>query len=104
MGHKRTFRSAIVMSALPPKAGICGAKRNVRYGPEANMRRHLVGRGQQLRVKLQAERFGHLEVDHELKLDGRDHREIAWLFALEDSPSIEAGLVKGIGDARVITH
>src|SRR5262249_1756259 len=26
------------MSALPPKADICGAKRNVRYGPEADIR------------------------------------------------------------------
>ena len=26
---------------------------------------HLVGRGQKLRMKLQAERFGCLEVDHE---------------------------------------
>ena len=42
MGHKRTFRSAIVMSALPPKADICGAKRNVRYGPKANMRRYSI--------------------------------------------------------------
>ena len=65
---------------------------------------HLVGRGQQLRMKLQAERFGCLEVDHEVKLDGLNHREIAWLFALEDLPGIEAGLVKGIGDARAITH
>src|SRR5262249_40381230 len=36
--HKRTFCSAIAMSALPPKADICGAKRNVRYGPEVDIR------------------------------------------------------------------
>jgi hypothetical protein len=59
---------------------------------------HLVGRDQKLRMKLQAERFGCLEVDHELKLDGLNHWEIAWLFALEDSPGIEAGLMKGLGD------
>ena len=39
-----------------------------------------------------------------LKLDGLNHWEIAWLFALEVSPSIEAGLMKGLGDARAITH
>jgi hypothetical protein len=65
---------------------------------------HLVGRDQKLRMKLQAERFGCLEVDHELKLDGLNHWEIAWLFALEDSPGIEAGLMKGLGDAGAITH
>src|SRR5262249_46313156 len=64
----------------------------------------LIGRGQQLRMKLQAERFGGPEIDHEVKLDGLNDWEIAWLFALEDSPSIEARLVKGIGDARAITH
>ena len=30
LGQKRTFRSAITMSALPPKADICGATRDVR--------------------------------------------------------------------------
>src|SRR5262249_35708923 len=34
---KRTFRSAIGMSALPPKADMCGAKENVRYGPIADI-------------------------------------------------------------------
>ena len=40
LGHKRTFRGAIVMSALPPKADIRGAKRNVRKVPIADMMRH----------------------------------------------------------------
>ena len=30
LGHKRTFRSAIVMSALPPKADMCGARQAIR--------------------------------------------------------------------------
>jgi hypothetical protein len=30
LGHKRTFRSAIVMSASPPKADICSAPAHVR--------------------------------------------------------------------------
>jgi hypothetical protein len=33
LGHKRTFRSAIVMSALPPKADMCGALVHVRLVP-----------------------------------------------------------------------
>ena len=28
LGQKRTFRSAIAMSALPPKADMCGATRS----------------------------------------------------------------------------
>src|SRR5262249_60240256 len=89
--QKRTLRSATGMSAFA-KSG------------HETLFDYLIGGDQQLRMKLQAERFSRLEVDHELKLDGLNHWEIAWLFALEDSPSIEAGLMKGLGDARAITH
>ena len=37
-GHKRTFRSASTMSALPPRGDMCGATRDVRYGPKADIR------------------------------------------------------------------
>jgi hypothetical protein len=37
LGHKRTFAVQNGMSALPPKADVCGATRNVRYGPKADM-------------------------------------------------------------------
>jgi hypothetical protein len=65
LGHKRTFRSAIVMSALgqkrtyavqngmsalPPKADMCGATGDVRFGPIADILRlfdHLVGAADQ---------------------------------------------------------
>jgi hypothetical protein len=36
LGQKQTFRSAIGMSALPPKADMCGAARDVRFGPIAD--------------------------------------------------------------------
>jgi hypothetical protein len=36
-GSKQTFRSAIVMSALPPIADMGGATRDVRFGPIADM-------------------------------------------------------------------
>jgi hypothetical protein len=36
LGHNRTFGGAIVMSALPPKADMCGAARDVRFGPIAD--------------------------------------------------------------------
>jgi hypothetical protein len=38
LGHKQTFRNAIVMSALPPKADISQCNRHVRFTPES---RHL---------------------------------------------------------------
>jgi hypothetical protein len=36
-GQKQTFRSAIAMSALPPKADMCGATTDVRFGPKADI-------------------------------------------------------------------
>jgi hypothetical protein len=36
LGHKRTFRGAIAMSALPPKADMRGATGDVGYGPIAD--------------------------------------------------------------------
>jgi hypothetical protein len=107
LGQKRTLPSAGAMSALPPKADIAGRQLDVRFVPIADIETlfdHLVSRDKKLRMKLQAERFGCLEVDHELKLDGLNHWEISWLFALKDSPGIEAGLMKGLGDAGAITH
>ena len=35
----RTFRSAIAMSALPPKADMCSAQAHVRFGPKADNRK-----------------------------------------------------------------
>src|SRR5262249_9652910 len=35
--QKQTFAVRKVMSALPPKADMCGATRDVRYGPKADI-------------------------------------------------------------------
>jgi hypothetical protein len=37
LGQKQAFRSATVMSALPPKADMCGAISDVRHGPIADI-------------------------------------------------------------------
>ena len=37
LGHKQTFAVQYAMSALPPKADMCGATRDVRYGPKADI-------------------------------------------------------------------
>jgi hypothetical protein len=37
LGHKRTYAVQKGMSALPPKADMCGAKRNVRKVPKADI-------------------------------------------------------------------
>jgi hypothetical protein len=55
-----------VMSALPPKADRCSAKRNVGYGPEADIRlfNHLVGRHQQIVRDGKSERFSCFQIDN----------------------------------------
>ena len=37
LGQKQTFAAQRVMSALPPKADMCGATRDVCYGPKADI-------------------------------------------------------------------
>jgi hypothetical protein len=39
-GQQQTFAPHKAMSALPPKADMCSASRDVRYGPIADMRAH----------------------------------------------------------------
>src|SRR5262245_58356017 len=38
LGRKQTLRVARAMSALPPKADMCGAARDVCFGPRADIR------------------------------------------------------------------
>jgi hypothetical protein len=40
LGHKRTFHRVAAMSALPPIADMCGATRDVRFGPKADNEPH----------------------------------------------------------------
>jgi hypothetical protein len=37
LGQKQTFAMQKGMSALPPKADMCGAARDVRFGPKGDM-------------------------------------------------------------------
>ena len=37
LGQKQTFAAQKPMSALPPKADMCGATRDVRFVPKADM-------------------------------------------------------------------
>jgi len=42
MGQKQTFAVHQLMSGLPPKADVCNATKNVRYGPKADIRLKLM--------------------------------------------------------------
>ena len=63
---------------------------------------HLVGDCEHARWDVQAERFGGLEVDHQLELGRSNDRQVGGLLALENAAGVDADLAIGIGKARSI--
>ena len=70
---------------------------------------HLVGTGKQRRRDLKAERLGRLQVDHELVLGRRLHRQVGRLLALENTVDV-AGCtpvlvdeIRSIGDQTAVS-
>jgi hypothetical protein len=58
---------AKVMSALPPKADMCGATRDVRFGPKAdidNLLNQLVSALLKLNWHVEAERLSGFKINH----------------------------------------
>ena len=70
--------AANCMSALPPKADMCGATRDVCFVPIADIAPplldHLMGAGEYRRRHSEAKRFGRFQIEHQLVLGRRLHR------------------------------
>src|SRR5215470_2042309 len=74
------------MSALPPKADMCGANRHVCFGPIADIAflfDYLVGLRKQRRRHCYAERLSCLKIDHQFVLGRRLHWKITRLLTPE---------------------
>src|SRR5262245_5762527 len=83
--QKRTFPYAQAMSALPPKADMCDATRDVRFGPKADIQSRLfddpVGSGEQRRGYGETERLCCLQVYGEFVFAWGLHRQISRFLA-----------------------
>src|SRR5262249_22370992 len=107
LGQKRTYAVQKSMSALPPKADMCVATRDVRFGPIADMSTlfdHLVSTGEHGRWECETHFLGGLQINHQLILGRRLHGHLGWLLALENAINIVSRLpvlieeVGSIGD------
>src|SRR5437764_15374955 len=91
-----SMRTSRLAGSVPGKDSCSAAK--------AALFDHLVGNGKQARRNGETERLRGREVDDELK-PGRLHdRKVGWLFALEDTAGVNAGLMKRVGDAGSVAH
>src|SRR5262249_19579744 len=99
--------SQTVMSALPPKADMCGALADVCFGPEADIKSfidHLVGAHEQRRRHVEAERFRCFEVKHRFVPGRRLYRKVGGLGASQDAVDIGRRLPKHFDLVGPIGH
>ena len=88
----------MVMSALPPKAEMCGATGDVRFGPIADsctaakgtLFDHVIDDGENAGRNGEAECPCGREVDNELEFGRLHHRQVSGLGALKDAAAIDA--------------
>ena len=93
------------MSASPAKADIPRRRLDVCFVPEADIGTlfdHLAGFDEQRRWHRQSERLGRLQIDHEIEFDRLEHRQVCWLFPLEDPADIGSGVLVVLGDVGPI--
>src|SRR5262245_37231765 len=83
------------MSALAPKADMCGAAGDVRYGPKADIAvsfDYVVGNSHHARGNRNAKCLSGLEVDRQFVLSRLHNRQIGRLLTFENSSDVDAYL------------
>src|SRR6202011_2346397 len=111
------YRAAALLSASPQLAESIRAAKRFRVVPTADsctatndsppvadLLDHLVGEREQIVRDFDAERLGSLEIDDQLELGQLHNRQIGGLFALEDSPGVDALLTIWVNKAGSIAH
>ena len=109
-GGLRVRMTVRVMSALPPKADMCGATRDVRFGPKADsctaatasLFDHFVRCHKQRLRHFEAECLRGFEVDDQLKLSRLHDRQVRWLRTVENATDRDARLVLLIDRAGAV--
>src|SRR5262252_362035 len=89
---------------------MAGSPRDVAEVPTGDLSRcsktqlldHIVGSLLELHWHVEAERLGGLHVDHQLELDRRLDRKLAWLGSLEDAVGIDRRAAEIIGDVSSV--
>jgi hypothetical protein len=94
------------MSALPPKADMCGATRDVRFGPIADIPRmslnHNVCSREQRRRDCEPKRFGSFQIHDQFIFCRSLHRKVGWPLTLEDPIDIAGRAPELVGEIRPI--
>ena len=83
------------MSALDPIADMCGAARDVRFGPIADIGclfDYLISDLLEMHRYVEAQRLGGREVNNKLMLRRRLHWHVCGLFAFEDAIDVTGRL------------
>src|SRR5262245_45926484 len=95
------------MSALPPKADMCGALVHVCFGPIADMDRlldQLICAGEQWQWNADAECLGRFQIDGQFKLGGLLDREVPTHCTFEDSVNVCCAVLILASHVRSVAH
>src|SRR5512138_3484677 len=111
LGQKQTYAVQTGTSASPSKADMCGATRDVRFGPIAanwtnlvcRLVDYLVGTREQRRWNCETKGFCGLEIDDQIKFGWQLNGQTSGLSAFEDLSGVGSSPAMRVRSARAVT-